>query len=225
MTPEEIEQNVAAILRTLPPHVTLVAAAKTRTADEVKAAIRGGVRILGYNYVQEAERVRQALGEVAAQVQWHLIGHLQRNKAQKALGLFDMLETLDSLRLAQVLDRLCAERGQVLPVLVEINSGKEPNKAGILPEEADDFVRQVAVFPHIKIMGLMTMGPLLPDPEQMRPYFRLTRDAFERLRAANLANVEMRYLSMGMSDSYQVAIEEGANIVRLGTKLFGPRST
>jgi pyridoxal phosphate enzyme (YggS family) len=221
MTLHEIEKNVADILKSLPPHVTLVAAAKTRSVDEVKAAIRGGVKILGYNYIQEAERIREEIGEA---VQWHLIGHLQRNKAKKALTLFDMIETLDSLRLAQVLDKLCAERGQVLPVLVEINSGKEPNKAGILPEEVDDFVRQAADFPHLKIMGLMTMGPVVTEPEQLRPYFRLTREAFERLRDAGLSNVEMRYLSMGMSDSYQVAIEEGANIVRLGTKLFGPRA-
>jgi len=221
MTLHEIEKNVADILKSLPPHVTLVAAAPTRSVDEVKAAIRGGVKILGYNYIQEAERIREEIGEA---VQWHLIGHLQRNKAKKALTLFDMIETLDSLRLAQVLDKLCAERGQVLPVLVEINSGKEPNKAGILPEEVDDFVRLAADFPHLKIMGLMTMGPVVTEPEQLRPYFRLTREAFERLRDAGLSNVEMRYLSMGMSDSYQVAIEEGANIVRLGTKLFGPRA-
>ena len=221
MNPTEIEKNVRELLQSLPPHVTLVAAAKTRTPEEVEAAVRGGVRIIGYNYVQEAQRMYEVIGD---RVQWHLIGHLQRNKAKFAVPLFDMIETLDNVRLAEVLDRRCAEAGKVMPVLIEVNSGREPNKAGVMPEALDELVRAVSRFAHLRVQGLMTMGPLLPEPEAYRPYFRATREAFERLAEAGLPNVEMRYLSMGMSDSYLVAIEEGANLVRLGTKLFGPRA-
>ncbi|MFQ5754377.1 MAG: YggS family pyridoxal phosphate-dependent enzyme [bacterium] len=215
-----IEDRVAAFLNTLPPEVLLVAAAKTRTVAEVQAAIRAGVQIIGYNYVQEAEKMRQM---VAVPVQWHMIGHLQRNKAKKAIQLFDMIETLDSLRLAEALNRLCAESDVILPVLVEINSGREQNKTGVFPEDVPDFVLKISELANLKVQGLMTMGTFSPNPEDSRPYFQATKAVFDRLTEANIPNVEMRYLSMGMSSSYQVALEEGANIVRIGTHLFGAR--
>ena len=215
-----IENNVQEILKTLPGGVTLVAAAKTRSADEVLAAISGGVKIVGYNYVQEAERIKQVVGN---QVQWHMIGHLQRNKVKKAIQLFNMIETVDSVRLAEEIDKQCALNGKIMPVLIEINSGREENKAGVFPEDVDQLVSDISRLKNIKIQGLMTMGLYMGDPEQIRSYFKITREAFERLAKKNIPNIEMRYLSMGMSDSYQIALEEGANIIRIGTKLFGTR--
>lgn len=219
---KNIKQSVRAVLSELPAHVELVAAAKTRTADEVKAAIEAGVRIIGYNYVQEAERIRR---EIADDVKWHMIGHLQRNKAGKACAIFDMIETLDSLKLAGIIDQLNAGTDAVTPVLIEVNSGREAAKAGVLPEDLEALVTSLSFLKHVSVMGLMTMGPFSADPEDSRPYFRTTGEAFRRLRELGIPGVEMRYLSMGMSDSYRVAIEEGANLVRIGTKLFGPRES
>jgi len=214
----DIAEAVKRILETIPSDVTLVAAAKGRTVEEVEAALRAGVTHVGHNYVQEAQPIIQALGDRAT---WHMIGHLQRNKAKLAARVFDMIETVDSLRLAQAIERHCMLLGETMSVLVEINSGREPSKTGVFPEEVDDLVAAIADMEHVRVMGLMTMGPRFGDPEDARPYFQQTREAFERILSMNLANVTMRYLSMGMTNSYQVAIEEGANIVRIGTKIFG----
>jgi pyridoxal phosphate enzyme (YggS family) len=221
MDEEAIVSTVKRILETLPAGVTLVAAAKARSVEEVRAAVRAGVTCVGHNYVQEAARLMPLIQEP---VRWHMIGHLQRNKAKRAVQLFDMIQTLDSWRLAQEIERRCAVIDKVMPVLVEVNSGREASKTGVLPEEVDDLVWQVSELVHVRIQGLMTMGPRFGEPEDARPYFTDTREAFERLEAANIPNVEMRYLSMGMSNSYQVAIEEGANMVRIGTLLFGERA-
>ena len=220
MNLQKIEETVAKIMNSLPPEIVLVVAAKTRTVEQVQAAIRGGVKILGYNYVQEAERMYQAIGD---KVQWHLIGHLQRNKVKKAVAIFDMIETIDSWRLAESVDQHCADEGKIMPVLIEINSGKESNKTGVLPKNIDELVWEISDLPNLRIQGLMTMGPRFGNPEDARPYFKETKAAFDRLKKTKIANVEMRYLSMGMSNSYKVAIEEGANIVRIGNKLFGER--
>ena len=198
----------------------MVAASKKRTPDEVAQAIEAGISVVGYNYIQEAEQMHRVIGNA---VRWHLIGHLQSNKAKRAVQLFDMIETIDSWKIAQTVDRHCLEAGKVMPVLVEINSGKESNKTGVLPEAIDEFVRKISDLPNLRVQGLMTMGPRFGNPEDARPYFKATKAAFDRLSKAGIANVEMRYLSMGMSNSYKIAIEEGANIVRIGTRLFGKR--
>jgi hypothetical protein len=215
---EEIRRNVERILRELPPGVILEAAAKSRAPEEILQAIEAGVKIVGQNYVQEAEGAFSVLGHGA---KWHMIGHLQRNKAKRALEVFDMIETLDSLPLAAEIERRC--QGRTIPVLIEVNSGREPQKSGVLPEGLLDFAKEVARFPHLGVLGLMTMGPRFGDPEAARPYFRLTKELFGTLDALGLPQVEMRYLSMGMSNTYQVAIEEGANIVRIGSMIFGGR--
>jgi len=134
-----------------------------------------------------------------------------------------MIETIDSRRIAELVDRHCVAVGKIMPVLIEINSGKESNKTGVLPENVDELVREISDLSYLRIQGLMTMGPRFGNPEDACPYFKATKIAFDRLSKAGIANVEMRYLSMGMSNSYKVAIEEGANIVRIGTKLFGER--
>jgi len=215
-----IKETVRQILAELPAGVQLVGAAKTRTPQEIEAAIAGGLEMIGENYVQEAE---QAFAIIGSKVKWHLIGHLQSNKAKKAVRVFDMIETVDSFKLAKALDQACAELGKILPVLIEINSAEEKQKAGVMPVEAVALVREISVLSRVKVMGLMTMGPLSGAPEESKPYFQKTKQLFDQLKAMALPGVEMRYLSMGMSDSYKIAIEEGANLVRIGTALFGPR--
>ena len=215
-----IKKAVSEVLKELPPDVILVAAAKTRASEEVLAAIEAGVTRVGHNYVQEAEKMKERIGDKAI---WHFIGHLQKNKAKKAIRLFDMIETVDCLDLARILDRECAAIGKIMPVLIEVNSGRETSKAGVLPENLDDLVKALASLAHIRIQGLMTMGPFSGDPEDARPYFIETKKAYERLAVSQIPNVEMRHLSMGMSNSFKVAIEEGANMVRIGARLFGPR--
>jgi pyridoxal phosphate enzyme (YggS family) len=217
----EIATRIQEIQETLSPDVMLVAAVKDRTLFEVQAAIDAGVKHFGHNYVQEAVMMLEMLEDP---VHWHMIGHLQRNKAKKAVLLFDMIETLDSWELAQDLDRYAGRAGKIIPVLVEINSGREASKTGVLPRDLDELTQRISGLEHLRVEGLMTMGPRFGDPEDSRPYFQETRKAFERLRSVELPNINMRYLSMGMSNSYRVAIEEGANVVRIGTKLFGPRS-
>jgi pyridoxal phosphate enzyme (YggS family) len=215
-----IKENVNTLLEELPDGVELVGAAKGRTAREIEEAIDAGLKIVGENYIQEAMRVQKSVNK---DVGWHFIGHLQRNKVKQAVGIFDMIESLDSLRLAEEIDKRCSEIGKVMPVLVEVNSGREEQKFGVLPEDVEELVRKASTLPNIKIMGLMTMGPRFGNPEDSRPYFIKTREIFEKIKRLNLPNVEMRVLSMGMTNSYRVALEEGANMVRIGTKIFGER--
>jgi pyridoxal phosphate enzyme (YggS family) len=215
-----IKDNVAAILRELPPGVELVAAAKTRTASEILQALEAGVRIIGENYVQEAADVFPAIG---GRARWHFIGHLQTNKVKKAVEIFDLVETVDSIALGREIDKRSAAAGKTMDILVEVNSGREQQKAGVLPEEAEPLVRALAGLPHLRVRGLMTMGPFEGDPEDSRPYFKETRRVWEALKTLAIPGTEMRHLSMGMTNSWKVAIEEGATMVRIGTAIFGPR--
>lgn len=215
-----IRDNVKRILEELPEGVQLVAAAKTRSPQEILEAVDAGVQIVGENYVQEAQESFQVVGQRA---QWHFIGHLQTNKVKKAVEIFDVIETVDSLKLAKEIDKRCAQSGKIMSVLIEINSGKEPQKSGVFPERAVELIEEISQLQHIKVKGLMTMGPFFGDPENARPYFVVTRELFDRMRRLELAGVDMTFLSMGMTNSYKVAIEEGANIVRIGTKIFGDR--
>jgi len=216
-----IEDRTRALLAAIPPHVQVVAAAKTRTADEIRAALVGGVCIVGENYVQEAAAAQDAVGRDAAE--WHLIGSLQRNKAKDAVRRFDLIQTVDSLRLAERLDAAGRAIGRVVPILIEVNSGREPQKAGVLPEDVEPLARAMANLTSIEIRGLMTLGPALETPGALRPFLDETRQRFDELARLRLPNARIAVLSMGMSDSYREAIEAGATMIRLGTALFGPR--
>ncbi len=216
-----IKQSVQKILSELPDGVELIAAAKTRQPEEILEVVEAGVKIIGENYVQEAEKVYQVVGNKA---KWHFIGYLQKNKVKKAVRIFDMIETVDSIEIAEEIDKRCRQIGKVMPVLVEINSGREKQKSGVLPEDAEQLVKEISSLQNIKVMGLMTMGPRFGNPEDSRPYFVETRKIYEKLKKLDLPNIEMRYLSMGMTNSYQIAIEEGANTVRIGAKIFGERN-
>jgi pyridoxal phosphate enzyme (YggS family) len=218
---ELIKQNVARLLAETPDGVQVVAAAKTRTPEEVLEAVQAGIRLIGENYVKEAKAAHELVGKRA---KWHFIGALRKHNVRKtALEIFDMIESVDSLEIAREIDRKCAQIGKVMPILIEVNSGREPQKSGVLPEDVEQLVREVSSLGNIKVMGLMTMGPHSGNPEDFRPYFADTKRMFEKIKGLNLPNVEMKYLSMGMTNSYQVALEEGANIIRIGTRIFGER--
>ena len=204
-----VKDNVLKILSWLPGYVELVAAAKSRSVEEILEAIDSGVRIIGENYVQEAEEKFSVIG---AKARWHFIGHLQKNKVKKAVKIFDMIETVDSVEIAQEINKACASINKTMPVLIEVNSH-------VLPFDAETIIKNISGLPNIKLAGLMTMGPILENPEDYRQYFKETKTLFDKIRI----NHDIKYLSMGMSDSYPIAIQEGANLVRLGTALFGPR--
>lgn len=204
----------------LPRGVMLVAAAKTRHAGEIQRALDAGVKNIGENYVQEAVDAFNVIGHKAV---WHFIGHLQKNKVKKAVEIFDFIQTVDSYELAEEIDKRCARISRVMSVLVEINSGEEEQKFGVLPDDAIALVKEISAFRNIKVLGLMTMGPRFGNPEDSRPYFIATRKIFEKIKQLDIPNVEMKYLSMGMTNSYKIAIAEGANIVRIGSKIFGAR--
>lgn len=216
-----IKQNVTRILDALPSGIELVAAAKTRTSEEILEAIEAGVRIIGENYVQETKRVYEVVGRKA---KWHFIGTLQKHNVRRNMvEIFDMIETVESLELAKEIDKRCTEIGKVMPVLIEVNSGREKQKSGVLPEGVEQLIREVSSLENVRVMGLMTMGPRFGNPEDSRPYFIETKKIFEKVKGLDLPNVEMQLLSMGMTNSYKVALEEGANIVRIGTEIFGER--
>jgi pyridoxal phosphate enzyme (YggS family) len=218
---ESIKQNVARLLAEIPDGIEVVAAAKARTPGEVLEAVQAGIKIIGENYVKEAKAAYELVGKRA---KWHFIGALRKHNVRKTmLEIFDMIESVDSLEIASEIDKKCAQIGKMMPVLIEVNSGRESQKSGVLPEDVEQLVRGISVLGNIKVMGLMTMGPRFGNPEDSRPYFAETRRIFERIKGLNLPNVDMRYLSMGMTNSYNVALEEGANIIRIGTRIFGER--
>jgi pyridoxal phosphate enzyme, YggS family len=217
---EEIKENVRKLLLELPPGVELLGAAKQQPPEKILAAIEAGIKIIGENYIQEAASAFQVIGR---RVSWSFIGHLQKNKVKKAVEIFDLIETVDSIELAEEINKRCAAAGKIMPVLIEVNSGREPQKFGVFPEKVEELARAIVNFPYLKLSGLMTMGPLEGDPEEARPYFKETKQLFDHLKSLNLPGAELRILSMGMTNSYRIAAEEGATRVRLGTKIFGPR--
>jgi len=221
-TTVHIKTNIQRIQKELPKDVILLAAVKTRTVSEVEAAYAAGIRYFGHNYIQELQAMA---ARVPFKACWHVIGHLQRNKVQHAVPLADMIESVDSLRLAKELEKRCTAIGKIMPVLIEVNSGKEENKTGIMPNDVMELAKWISGQAYIKLVGLMTMGPLTGDPELSRPYFKETRRIFNEIKNKNIPRVDIRYLSMGMSHTYRVAVQEGANIIRLGTAIFGPRGT
>ena len=226
-----IAENYRRIRGEIPDNVTIVLAAKTRTAEDIEQAIDAGATDIGQNYVQEAGQIYSDLRNKAAKVRWHMIGHLQTNKINKALRVFDVIQTVDSLAKAKAIDKRAeGARKKTVPVFIEINIGSEDSKAGIKPGEHEPFeayieklIRDMSEFQHLTAEGLMTMGPRFGNPEDVKPYFRRMRAMFEEIKKLRLPHVDMKYLSMGMTNSYQVAIEEGSNMVRIGTAIFGER--
>jgi len=227
-----ISANYAKIRQEIPDYVTIVVSCKTRTAEEIEQVIDAGATDVGQNYVQEAGQIYSDLRKKAAKVRWHMIGHLQTNKINKALRVFDVIQTVDSLEKAAAIGkRVERARKQIMPIFIEINIGSEDSKAGLRADEHEPFegymenlIRGMSRFEHLRLEGLMTMGPRFGNPEDVRPYFRRTRRIFEKIKALGLPNVDMKYLSMGMTNSYKVAIDEGSNMIRIGTAIFGKRN-
>jgi pyridoxal phosphate enzyme (YggS family) len=203
-----------------PAEVRLVAVSKTKSADLVNEAARFGQRLFGENYVQEL--VAKAK-EITEPVEWHFIGHLQNNKVRQIAGLVTMIHSVDRISLAQEIDRQWGKMEQVCDVLIEVNIAGEETKCGISVIEVSELVRRVASLPNVRIRGLMTMPPFYDDPERARPYFRELRRIAEKITAENIPKTEMKELSMGMSGDFEVAIAEGATMVRIGSAIFGER--
>jgi pyridoxal phosphate enzyme (YggS family) len=200
--------------------IELVAVSKTVEPERINQAIRGGIEIIGENRVQEAEG---KFKEITEPVIKHLVGHLQTNKAKKAVELFDFIQSVDSERIAREISRRALDKGKIMDVLVEVNTSAEETKFGIEPEEAMTLIETIAGLEGIKIKGLMTIGLFSDNPEDTRPCFKRLKRFFEEVKAANIPGVEMKYLSMGMTSDFEVAIEEGSNMVRVGTGIFGAR--
>jgi len=203
----------------VPRGVTVVAAVKGRSADEVRAALRAGIEHLGGNYVQHVEQLQPAVPEPA---QWHMIGPLQKNKVRKALRVVDWVQTVDSLELGEHLSRR-ADFEAPVQVLIQVNIGREPQKAGVLPEHVSEIAWGLTDLPGLRLRGLMALPPMPDTPEDSRPFFRRMRRLLDELRAEDKQNDQLNVLSMGMSADWRVAVDEGATMIRLGTTLFGPR--
>lgn len=200
--------------------IRLVAVSKTVPADLVREAIQAGVKILGENYVQEAKKKIADLGQ---DVSWHFIGHLQTNKAKLAAHLFDLIHSVDSLRLAEELNRAGRQAGKIIPILLEVKLSKEPSKFGVEEEEVFKLAEGISPMENLAVQGLMTMPPFSPHPEDSRPFFIRLRRLRDLLAAQKIPRINMQELSMGMSSDFEIAIAEGATIVRVGTAIFGPR--
>ena len=205
-----------------PQDVTLIAISKTHPASLVREAIELGATDIGENRVQEAEQKINEVGRYAAR--WHLVGHLQANKARRAVQLFDVIHSLDSLELARRLNRMCGEEGrEKLPLLVQVDLGHEDTKSGIDESELRELIEGLKVLERVQLIGLMTLPPFFDDPEQARPFFRRLREVRDELREQGVFGDQKGELSMGMTHDFQVAIEEGATMVRVGTAIFGQR--
>ncbi len=201
--------------------IRLVAVSKIKPASMVKEAIIAGQTLFGENYIQEAVAKVEEIG--GDEAQWHFIGHLQSKKSKYAVGVFDLIHSVDSLKLATEIDKQAAKKGVVQNILIQVNTSGEESKSGTTDETVIALIREVAALKHIAVKGLMTMPAFFDDPEGARPYFRQLRLIKERINALAIDGVEMRELSMGMSGDFEVAIEEGATLVRVGTAIFGAR--
>jgi PLP dependent protein len=220
---DAVQQRIAAAtahLRPGPVDISIVAVSKTRSAAQVEEALDAGIQALGENRVQEAAAKRPAITRAT---RWHLIGHLQTNKAAKAVELFDLVQSVDSLRLATALNRYAGESDRPLDILLQVNTSGAPQQAGVAPEEAEALTGQIAELPHLRLQGLMTIGLFSDKEAPVRACFAGLRQLRERLTSAFSGQLDLRLLSMGMSGDFEWALAEGSNMLRLGTVLFGSR--
>ncbi|HHY47547.1 MAG TPA: YggS family pyridoxal phosphate-dependent enzyme [Firmicutes bacterium] len=202
-----------------PAGISLVAVTKNVGTSLIRQAIEAGVRLIGENRVQEAY---PKIKEIGPEAEWHMIGHLQTNKVGRALEVFDVIQSLDSERLAGVINERAGKLGKVVRVMVEVKVSPEETKFGFAPDAVLPFLEQASRYGNLEIVGLMAMAPYFDDPEEARPYFRKAREIFSRALELEVPNVMMQYLSMGMSDDFEVAISEGSNMVRIGRAIFSP---
>jgi len=201
--------------------VTLIAVSKTKPVETLQEAYNLGVRVFGENKVQELVDKYDTLPN---DIHWHMIGHLQRNKVKYIIDKVDYIHSLESVRLAEAIEKEAAKHNIIIRVLIEVNVAGEESKFGLTPEEVPAFVEEISKFPHLKVMGLMTIAPFVENPEENRPVFKALKKLSVDIAGKNIDNVSMNVLSMGMTNDYQVAIEEGATMVRVGTGIFGERN-
>lgn len=223
----KISDNYKKLRDSVKNDVTIVVATKTRSINKIREVLEAGAEHIGENYVYpEATEKYEELGDMSIKLKWHLIGHLQSNKINKALPIFDLIQTVDSIEKAVNIDKRVENAGKIfMPVLLEINSGREKSKTGFMPDikEIKKALVKIEELKHIEVRGLMTMGPITGNPDNARKYFTLTRKIFEKIKDVATINSKMEILSMGMSNSYKVAIDEGANMIRIGSLIFGER--
>ena len=223
---KSIAENYLKIRREIPEHACLVCVTKTRTAGELLSVIEAGATDIGENYVEEAYEKYKALGDAAKKVRWHLIGHLQSNKAKKAVSFFDVIQTVDSLKIALAIDKNI-ERADIenkkIQVYIQVNIGCESQKYGIHPDDVKEFTGELAHLKNLSVAGLMAIEPYDKELENSRAYFKKMKKLFDEISLLNLPSVNMKVLSMGMSSTYNIAAEEGSNMVRVGTGIFGGR--
>ncbi|KXS45092.1 MULTISPECIES: YggS family pyridoxal phosphate-dependent enzyme [unclassified Candidatus Frackibacter] len=222
---QQVKHNIAVAAKRAgrdSDEVKLVAVTKTRGLGEINEVVDAGIINLGENRVQE---MQDKYGEVSSRVNWHMIGHLQRNKVKYIMRMdrCNLIHSVDSLRLAKEINKRAGKNGRVMNILVQINVAGDDNKFGLKPEETIEYLEKVSSFENIKVKGLMTMVPYVEDTEEVRPYFRKLKKLFDRAKEEVIPNIEMEELSMGITNDYEVAIEEGATIVRIGSAIFGPR--
>lgn len=203
-----------------PEDVTLVAVSKTKPEEDIQALYDYGVRDFGENYIQE---LRTKHDDLPKDIRWHMIGHLQRNKVKYIADYVTMIHAVDTLPLAETIEKEGVRFDRIIPVLIEVNVAGEESKFGVTPENCVSFAEQFAGFPHIRLEGLMTSAPFVENPEDNRPVFRKLRQLAVDINKKNIDNVGMRVLSMGMTNDFEVAVEEGATMVRVGTAIFGAR--
>lgn len=200
--------------------VTLIAVSKTKPVEMIQEAMNSEITIFGENKVQELVKKQEILPK---NLKWHMIGHLQRNKVKQLVGKVERIHSVDSIRLAEQIQNDYEKQGEIANILIEVNIAKEESKFGLMPEETEEVIRKIAVFPNIRVKGLMTIAPFVENPEDNRLHFRNLRKLLVDINAKNIDNINMHELSMGMTGDYEVAIEEGATFVRVGTGIFGNR--
>ena len=215
-----IEKACAAVGRA-PSEITLVAVSKTKPVSMLQEAYDAGARVFGENKVQE---IMDKYDQLPSDIQWHMIGHLQRNKVKYIIDKVAMIHSVDSLRLAQTIEQEAAKKDLVMPILLEVNVAEEDTKFGLKVEEVLPLLEQISSFSHIQVKGLMTIAPFVENPEENREVFRTLKKLSVDISAKNINNVTMSVLSMGMTGDYQVAVQEGSTMVRVGTGIFGERN-
>ncbi len=222
---DQIKKEFCQFKKKIPDDISVVLAVKTRSAEEVSAAIEAGASEIGHNYVQEAQKMQEELGDESEKIKWHMIGYLQTNKISKALEIFDVIQTVDSQKKAKAIDKRAANAAKKIEIFLEINIADEDNKHGFSPDidKIKEACKEISGLNNVNLTGVMTMGPNVYDPEMLRPYFKKAKEIFDEINSMSLDNVSLKHLSMGMSDSYEAAIEEGSNMIRPGTVIFGNR--
>jgi|YelNatPaOPRAMG01_1025707.scaffolds.fasta_scaffold00119_70 pyridoxal phosphate enzyme (YggS family) len=215
----EVKQRIKKICSDLaiePESITVVAVSKNRSPEEIREVVKAGIVDIGENRLQEAVSKYKVLNDLSF-IRWHMVGHLQRNKVKEAVRIFDLIHSLDSLRLAEEINRRAELIGKVQEVLIQVKTSPEPTKFGIEQDKVIDFIREILHFNNLKIRGLMTIAPYFDDPQKTRPFFRILRELKENIDRELL---KLDFLSMGMSNDFEIAIQEGANMLRIGRLIF-----